>query len=105
MDKEEIHQKLDVYAQVLNEATERFGDGQVALAVVEQVGKDLRMAQIFDERRRRSGSKQGSGNDNDDDPAATEKQIAYLKSLNVDVPPNLMKGQASALIDKALEEN
>ena len=34
-------------------------------------------------------------------PEATEKQLEFLRSLQVDVPPNCLKGQASWLIERA----
>ena len=97
MDKQEIQTKIDLYSQVFNDAKERVGD-EAALAIVDQIGKHLRMAEI------RSGN--GSGgvvvSDDGDDQAATPKQIAYLKRLGAEVPVGISKQEASVMLDEAL---
>ena len=104
MEKEEIEGQLDFYASVFNDARDKVNDEQVALAIVEQVGKDMRMKQIFDERRERLSSRQDSGSESNDDRPATEKQIGYLRRLGVkEIPAGLTKKAASQMIDEALE--
>ena len=79
------------YVELYEELKAKVGSEDVALAIVEQVGKDNRV-----ERMRSSVVQNGT---NGEQPA-TEKQIAYLKVLNVEVSEGLTKSQASELIDQ-----
>ena len=79
------------YVELFEDLKARVGSDDVALAIVEQVGKDSRV-----ERMRSSVVQNGT---NGEQPA-TGKQIAYLKALKVDVSEGLTKSQASELIDQ-----
>ena len=79
------------YLELFERVKAKVGSDEVALAVVEQVGKDNRVEKMYG-----NGTK-GNGAGNGDVPA-TEKQIGYLKSLGVEVLAGLTKKQASELI-------
>ena len=101
---------VDDYLKLYNEIKVRTGDGQSALVILREVNKDVRMAQISEERartrQRRISLGSGRANVSQDDNArpATERQLGYLSQLAVDVAPGLSKAQASALIDETLEK-
>lgn len=79
---------------------------QAASVVVAAVGRE-RIVEVANQKSKRARtsaqrpSPPPSQSAADDEPA-TEKQIAYLKKLGVQVPPNLTKRQASELIDEML---
>ena len=101
---------LDDYLKLYHEIKVRTGDGQSALVILREVNKDVRMAQISEERARtrkkwiRLGGGRGNGSQNDSAGPATERQLGYLSQLGVDVCPGLSKAQASAMIDETLEK-
>ena len=86
------------YVELFEDLKTRVGSDDVALAIVEQVGKDNRV-----ERMNSLRAVNDSGIANGEQPA-TEKQIGYLKSLGVEVSAGLTKKQASGLIDEAQKE-
>ena len=92
MKTETIQQRVDEYLKLYDDIKDRTGDERIALSILQEVNKDIRMAQIREER------------ENGNDKPATEKQLNYLKKLGVDVSVDLTKKQASALIDEALEK-
>ena len=100
--KTEIQDSLKTYIEVFDEAKKCVNDDAVAAALVEQVGKDHRASQI---RAERNGNhaihENGIGNDSNDDTPATEKQLAFLRRLGVDVDGDISKQRASELIDEA----
>ena len=57
------------------------------------MSKDRRSAEIHKEREIRS------------DEPATEKQKQFMKKLNIPVPSNLTKREASMLLDEQLGKN
>ena len=75
---------------------DRVGDGHIALAIMHELAKDMRMRQIVAERRMvREQAASGEA-------TATPKQLAFLEALNVEnIPCNLSKAEASKLIDEA----
>jgi hypothetical protein len=87
---ETVQDKLENYLDLYDKVRARTGDDRSALAILQEMNKDKRMAQIRAER-----------NGNGDQPA-TDRQKGYLKKLGVEVPADLTKAQASALIDGAL---
>lgn len=94
----EMQNKLTQYVELFENVRSKVRDDTVAMALVEQVGKDLRVEQM----RGHSAVEQNS---NESQPA-TEKQIGFLKKLRVSVNPsdNLTKAEASRMIDQAQEE-
>ena len=93
MNGEEIQMKVDFYADAFEKANAKLGNAELASLIVQQIGKDLRTAQI-------QGTSGNSGNGNG--TQATPKQLAYLERLGVDVPAGVTKKQASELIDGAV---
>ena len=102
METEEIQSKLNLYADVFKEARNRVNDDQIATAIVQEIGKHMRVAQMAEEGGKRfNGEKRVR---NPEDPA-TPKQIAFLKRLGVkEFSGGLTRGQASQQIDELLEQ-
>ena len=105
METEEIQAKIDAYAGAFTAAMKKLDDKDAAIALVQELGKDMRTKEIRSEwrsglavKRVTAGSSESSG----DGVEATPKQIAYLERLGVDVPAGISKENASALIDEAV---
>ena len=94
-----FREKMEEYLQLYEEIRRRTGDDRSALVILQEVNKDLRMAQIREERESSSGK--GNGNGNRKEWPATAKQIEYLQRLDVPIPAGLTKKQASRLLDEA----
>ena len=94
MDKEQIREKADEYLDLLGELKKKTGDERIAMNILQEVNKDLRMAQIREEKSNGNGSSQ----------FASEKQKQYLQKLGVEAPAGLSKLEASRLIDEAKEK-
>ena len=93
--EEELGRKVTHYLEIFEQMRNKVGDDQIAVALVEQVGKDCRVEKMHGPGQ----STQVNG-----DQAATAKQIAFLRRLQVEVPSELTKRQASVLIDEAQEK-
>ena len=96
--KEEIKAKLEWYGELYDQAFERVNVSDAACVLVQQVGKDLRMARI------NAGSDENSSDVKqviNSDAPATEKQLALLRRLGVkEIPEDLRRGDASEMIDE-----
>lgn len=104
MIQQQIQSRLDEYVRVFDEAKKLVNDDAVAIAIVGQIGKHLRVEQMAEQRRQRFQSKSAvRSNENGDEILATTKQLGYLKKLGVGVPTGLTKSRASELIDEAQE--
>ena len=90
--------RLEQYVEVYERLNTVVKSTEVTAAIIEQVGKDTRCEWLMNARSNGNGN--GRSNGNDDEPA-TEKQIGFLKRLNVDVPTGVNKQEASRLIDEA----
>lgn len=88
--------RVDHYVRLFESIRNKVGDDQLAVALVEQCGKDWRVAQMHARPQNRQDA---SG-----DQPATEKQLGYLSRLGVAVSKALTKREASALIDQAHEQ-
>ncbi|MCC6680485.1 MAG: hypothetical protein IT445_06240 [Phycisphaeraceae bacterium] len=88
-------ERVQDYLELYQHVKEKTGSDDVALAVLEQVGKDRRTELM-------STTKQPKGEAGDNDAEASWKQVNYLKRLGVAVPEGCSKKQASELIDQAL---
>jgi hypothetical protein len=91
MDVKEFKKKAGEYLGLLDELKKQSVDEVTALAILREVTKDMRMAQIREERM----------NGNGQEPA-TQRQLNYLNKLGVKAPKHLTKIEASALIDEEL---
>ncbi len=92
-----VTEKIDEYLKLFESIKARVGDERAAMDILKEVQKDLRMAQIREER-----ASNGNGNGQREDAPATQKQRDYLGRLGVNAPAQLTKKQASELIDEAL---
>ena len=90
MDSDTVRSKAEEYLTLLNDIRVKTQDERTALAILQEVNKDIRMAQIRAEREHGNGP----------DQPATVRQKNYLKKLGVDIPANLTKREASRLIDQ-----
>ena len=88
--------RVDHYVRLFESIRNKVGDDQLAVALVEQCGKDWRVAQMHARIQDREDA-------NVDQPA-TEKQLGYLGRLGIEVHTPLTKREASALIDQAHEQ-
>lgn len=89
------NETINEYAALFDAILKRTDDYGVAIAILEQLGKDRRMA-AMNERER------SNGNGGTEVPA-TGKQLSYLKQLGVETPAGLTKKAASELIDETLQ--
>ena len=85
--KIDVQTKINEYALLIEQIRNRLGDDADTLAVLQEIGKDIRANNI-----------QQTKSYNSDYPA-TENQIAYLKRLGSKIPEGLTKRQASKMID------
>ena len=95
--KTDMQNKLTDYVELFERVREKVNDPELAMQIVDQVGKDLRVEQMHSGR---TPERPASG-----DTPATERQLALLKRLGVPVyaPARLSKSRASELIDEAQE--
>lgn len=100
---------IDVFVKAFRrlKAALKIDDGlavQAAGVIVTEVAKDKKVREIERGRQARASAQRSSPPSQSaaDDEPATERQIAYLKKLGVQVPPNLTKRRASELIDEML---
>ena len=82
--------ELDHQLNLLKTIKSYVPDEREALAILQELNKDARMAQIQKER------------DHEDGEAATIRQKNFLIRLGVEIPEKLTKDEASALIDEQL---
>lgn len=91
MGVEEYIAEFDDIMEKLNCDADKKVD--VAIAIMGELAKDRRMQEIREERKRNN------------EKSATQKQIAFLENLGVEVKEGLTKKEASKLIDEALNNN
>jgi len=84
----DVKAKIDEYTSLLEQIKEKVNNENEAVAVLQEIGKDLRTVFIQ------------TGQDTNNDSLATKKQIGYLKRLGVEIPEGLTKKDASRLIDE-----
>ncbi len=96
MEQEEVQTKIDFYADAFEKANAKLGNAELASLIVQQIGKDLRTAQI-------QGTGGNSGNSNG--TQATPKQLAYLRRLGVPFEEGITKQRASEMIDEAVGQD
>ncbi len=88
-----MNDTITYYVSLFEQIQQKQRDPQVAIAIMQQIGKDNRMQQIQSERVQ----------ENSHDEPATAKQLGFLKDLGVEVKPGLSRKEASALITEAKE--
>lgn len=88
-ENEFVRERIDAYVKFLDGIVGKVKSEAVALGLLQECARDRRMEEIRRERDRSNGD------------AATERQIAFLRDLGVEIEPGLTKRQASQLIDEA----
>ena len=86
-------QRLSGYLSLFDTISEKTDSDAVAIAILHEMSKDRRSTEIHEERETRN------------DKPATEKQKQFMKKLNIPVPENLTKREASMLLDEELGKN
>ena len=104
----EQNKRLDMYLELFEAAKARISDDHAAAVIVDQIGRDIRVEAMMEEReaarrarREASGEAQQAGNGSGNGPA-TQKQVDWLRDLGVRVPQFLTKAKASEMLDEAL---
>ena len=92
----ETQTEIDEYATLFGSIRERVGDSDVALAILHELSKDRRMAQIVQER---------NGNGQSNGEFATPKQLGYIRKLGGKTRKGMTKAEASAMIDELAGQN
>lgn len=88
-------QEIENYVEAFERIKRDVDDVSVAIAILQELGKDGRLARI---------NERNVGNGSNGAEQASAKQRAYLKQLGVEAPANLTKADASKLIDEALAQ-
>jgi len=90
---ENTKEKLNGYLELLGQIKQKTDDERTAVALLQEINKDIRMEKIRAEREA-----------NNDEPV-TEKQKRFMKNLGIQFPKNITKKEASMLIDEELGKN
>lgn len=96
--KFDMQSKLDEYLRLLEQIKQKTTDERTAVALLQEVSKDRRSAEIREERETK-------GSDNSNGQPATEKQKQYMKKLGIRFPATVTKQEASMLLDEELGKN
>jgi hypothetical protein len=91
--KVDMQSKLDEYMRLLKQIKQKTQDERTAVALLQEVSKDRRSAEIREER----GIEQSQ--------PATDKQKNFMKKLGIKFPDSVTKQEASTLIDEELGKN
>lgn len=91
--KFDMQSKLGEYLKLLEQIKQKTQDERTAVALLQEVSKDRRSAEIREER----GVEQSQ--------PATEKQKNFMKKLGIKFPDTVTKQEASTLIDEELGKN
>ena len=85
--------EIEQYVKQFNDIAAKLngrGKQTIALAIMQEVAKDRRMAEIAEARQNNNGS------------PATARQVAYARALGIELPENTTKEQATKLITGAI---
>jgi len=85
--------EVEQYVKQFQEITEKLngrGKQSIALVIMQEVAKDRRMAEIAEARQNNNGS------------PATARQIAFARALEIELPENATKQEATKLITEAI---
>jgi hypothetical protein len=100
MDKQALEKRVADYLEALQGIKQKVTDERTAMTILQEVNKDIRMAQIREERS--AGPFEPKV---EVDYPATGRQRSFLNRLGVRAPENLTKREASALIDQELAKD
>lgn len=95
-------QDIERYMQAFETIRQRVGDDHIATAIMQELGKDARTAQLSRERQNGWHKEEKSTKS---EQVATQKQLEYLRDLGVNVSQGMTKQQATELIEQALTAN
>ncbi len=95
----ETQANIDEYLAVYERVNPVVKNAEVTAAIIDQIGKDSRCSWMINGRSNGNDHSIGNG-----DVPATEKQIEFMKRLNIEVPTDCTKQEASKLIDEAKAE-
>ena len=94
----DMQSKLDEYLRLLEQIKQKTTDERTAVALLQEVSKDRRSAEIREERETKNG-------DTQDSQPATEKQKQFMKKLGIKSPATVTKQEASLMIDEERGRN
>lgn len=83
--KKEIQKSISEYVELFDAIQEKVPGNDVAIAILQEVGKDKRTAEIAEVSS---------------DGLATDKQKKYLKDLGVEFDDSITRKEASGLIEQ-----
>lgn len=84
--------KVEQYMKQFQEIAEKLngrGKQSIALAIMQELAKDRRMAEIREARENNNGE-------------ATPNQKSYARDLGIEIPAGVTKAEASRMITKAV---
>ena len=84
----EAEQYVKRFQEIASKLSGR-GKQSIALAIMQELAKDRRMAEIAEAREKNNGS------------PATARQVAYARALGIELPQNATKKEATKLITEA----
>jgi len=87
---EDIKEKVEGYLWLFEQIKEKSGSETVALALLQEIGKDRRMEEMQEAKN---------------NEPATAKQKRFMDDLGIKYPKTVTKKEASALIDEELGRN
>ena len=93
MANSDFEDTINEYCDLFEKIKLRTARDEVAIAILNEIGKDTRMEKI--EKKNDTGQRS-------DSTPATPKQLNFLKKLGIDHYGNLSKKQASGLIEQGL---
>jgi len=96
--KFDMQSKLDEYLRLLEQIKQKTQDERTAVALLQEVSKDRRSAEIREERETKK-------DDTQDSQPATEKQKQFMKKLGIKFPATVTKQEASLMIDEERGRN
>jgi hypothetical protein len=85
--------EIEQYVKQFNDIAAKLngrGKQTIALAIMQEIAKDRRMAEIAEARQNNNGS------------PATARQVAYARALGIELTENTTKEQATKLITEAI---
>lgn len=86
--------ETEQYAKQFNDIAAKIsgrGKQSIALAIMQEVAKDRRMAEIAEAREKNNHS------------PATARQVTYARALEIELPGNATKEEATKLITQQLQ--
>ena len=96
--KFDMQSKLDEYMKLLEQIKLKTSDERTAVALLQEISKDKRSAEIREERETKNGDEKSI-------EPATEKQKQFMKKLGIKFPATVTKQEASMMIDEERGKN